>query len=106
MGKRDGGRAVEKAGTEDCAIHKKLLVECARLRKTRVLPKVPSTACVDAKPGILRILRTEGEMGMKLGWEIALRVAIYIVAIAISILLARWIWSWDIPDWLKILLIS
>ena len=43
---------------------------------------------------------------MKFGREIALRVTIYIVAIAIGILLTRWIWSWDIPDWLKILLIA
>lgn len=43
---------------------------------------------------------------MKLGWEIALKVMICIVAIAISLLLARWIWSWDIPDWLKVLLIA
>ena len=50
--------------------------------------------------------KKKGEMGMKSGWEIALRVAIYIVAIAIGILLTKWIWSWDIPDWLKILLIA
>ena len=43
---------------------------------------------------------------MKLGWEIALRVTIYIVIIAICILLVRWIWSWDIPNWLKIFLIA
>lgn len=43
---------------------------------------------------------------MKLGWKIALRVTIYIVTIAICILLARWIWSLDIPDWLKILMIA
>ena len=51
-------------------------------------------------------MRKAGEVGMKSGWEIALRVAIYIIAIAIGILLTKWIWSWDIPDWLKILLIA
>ena len=48
----------------------------------------------------------EGEVGMKLSWEIALKAMIYIIIIAISILLVRWIWSWDIPDWMKVLLIA
>ena len=46
---------------------------------------------------------------MKLDWEIVLitlRVVAYIVGIAISIFIARWIWSLDIPGWLKILLIA
>jgi hypothetical protein len=45
---------------------------------------------------------------MKSDWKkaLALRIMIYIVMIAISILLVKWIWSLDIPDWLKILLMA
>ena len=38
--------------------------------------------------------------------EIVVKVAIVIVSIVLAVLMAKWIWSWDIPEWLKVWLIA
>ena len=38
--------------------------------------------------------------------RIIIRIAIVIIGIVLALLMARWIWSWDIPEWLKIYLIA
>ena len=38
--------------------------------------------------------------------RIIIQVVIVIVTIVLALLMSKWIWSWDIPEWLKILLIA
>ena len=46
---------------------------------------------------------TGGEVGMN---KMVVRILVYVVCIIIGLLLAKWIWSLDIPDWMKVWLIS
>ena len=33
-------------------------------------------------------------------------IAIVVVCIVLALLMTKWIWSWDIPEWLKVYLIA
>ena len=43
---------------------------------------------------------------MKTTGKIIGLILLTLAAVALSLVVSKWIWSWDIPEWLKVLLIS
>ena len=43
---------------------------------------------------------------MKTAGKIIGLILLTLAAVAFSLVVSKWIWSWDIPEWLKVLLIS